>query len=156
MCRLMPLWLPLIEEYFPRARFILPIRHPVEVAYSLHKRDLLKLGVCLKVWAVNVLEGERTTRGFRRVFTTYDQLLQSPVETVAHLAKTLGLSDGAISTTVSAKVDPTLRHHTNLPWPAGEPFQELTLAIHQTLVSEEPNKEEKLDRLRKEYYRRAR
>ena len=156
MCRLMPLWLPLIEECFPLAGFILPIRHPVEVAYSLHKRDLLKLDVCLKVWAVNVLEGERNTRGFRRLFTTYDQLLQFPVETVAHLAKGLGLSADAIAATVSGQIDPTLRHHANLPWPVGEPCQDLTLSIHQTLVSEEPNKEEKLDRLRKEYYRRMR
>lgn len=156
MCRLMPLWLPLIEECFPLAHFILPIRHPVEVAYSLHKRDRLKLDVGLKVWAVHVLEGERTTRGFRRLFTTYDQLLQSPVETVAHLAKSLGLSSDAITATVSGQIDPTLRHHTNLPWPSGEPYQDLILSIHQTLVSGGPNLEEKLDRLRKQYYRRLR
>jgi hypothetical protein len=156
ICRLMPLWLPLIDEWFPLARFILPIRHPVEVAYSLRKRDGLKLDVGLKVWAVHVLEGERTTRRFTRMFTTYDQLLQSPVETVAHLAASLDLAAQPVPAAVSGQVDPALRHHANLPWPPGEPWQDLTLSIYHTLVSAEPGNEEKLDRLRKDYYRRAR
>jgi O-antigen biosynthesis protein len=153
MCRLMPLWLPLIGEYFSQARFILPIRHPVEVAYSLKKRDRLKLDVGLKLWAVHVFESERTTRGFRRVFTTYDQLLQSPAETVSRVARILDLPDELLPARVTGQVDPALRHHANLQWPAGEPYKDLTLSIHQTLVSGEPGQELKLDRLRKEYYR---
>lgn len=155
MCRLMPLWFPVIQEHFPLAHFILPIRHPVEVAYSLTKRDQLALGQCLNLWVVHVLEGERTTRGFKRLFTTYDQLMRSPVETVAHLAKSLGLSADAVAA-VSGQIDPTLRRHKTLSWPAGEPCKDLTLSIHKTLVSEKPDKEEKLDRLRKEYYGRMR
>jgi hypothetical protein len=153
MCRLMPLWLPLIGEYFPQARFILPVRHPVEVAHSIRKRDRLKLDVGLKLWAVHVLEGERTTRGFTRMFTTYDQLLQFPAQTAVHLAKWLGLPNKAAPGAAPCQIDPALRHHANLPWPAGEPYKDLTLSIHQTLASEEPDKEQKLDRFRKEYYR---
>jgi hypothetical protein len=152
LCRLMPLWLPVIEECFPQARFVLPIRHPVEVACSLRKRDQFTLDLGLKLWVVHVLEGERTTRSFGRLFMTYDQLMQSPVETVARLANSLGLSADAAAA-VSGQIDPTLRHHAKLSWPRGEPCQELTLSIYQTLVSEEPNKEEKLDRLHNEYYR---
>jgi len=154
LCRLMPLWLPLIKRHFPRARFILPIRHPVEVAYSLRQRDHLTLDQGLKLWVVHVLEAERTTRGFPRLFTTYDQLMQSPVETVLRLAKSLELSEDAVAAAVSRQIDFTLRHHRELPWPAGEPHGELTLAIHQTLVSGEAAREKKLDRLRREYYRR--
>jgi hypothetical protein len=153
MCRVMPMWLPLIEEYFSEVRFILPIRHPVEVAHSLRKRDRLKLDVCLKLWTVSVLESERTTRGFKRVFTTYDQLLKSPGETVEHLAKTLGLTSDSVASAASGQIDPGLRHHSHLNWPAGEPYKDLTLSVHRTLVSDEPGKEERLDYLRKEYYR---
>jgi hypothetical protein len=154
MCRLMPLWVPLIKEHFPLARFVLPIRHPVEVAFSLHRRSHLTLGEGLKLWVVHVLEGERTTRRFSRLFTTYDQLMQSPVETVLRLAKDLSLSTNVDAAAVSGQIDATLRHHTELAWPAGEPSQELTLSIHQALVSEEAAKEEKLDSLRREYYGR--
>jgi hypothetical protein len=156
LCRLMPLWLPIIKDYFPQASFLLPIRHPVEVALSLGKRDQLELDKCLKLWAVHVLEGERATRGFSRQFTTYDQLMKSPVETVAPLAKNLGLAADAVTIVVPGQIDPSLRHHAAPSWPAGQPHQDLTLSIHETLVSEEPKKEEKLDCLRDEYYRRMR
>jgi hypothetical protein len=150
---LLPLWLPIIEEYFPRAQFILPIRHPVEVAHSLCKRDPLALNQCLRLWAVHVLEGERATRNFSRQFTTYDQLVDSPVEAITALARTLGLQTEDLCSRVRARVDPALRHHAKLPWPAGEPFEDLTLSIHQTLLSDAPGKEAKLDCLRREYYR---
>jgi len=152
LCRLMPLWIPLIREHFPKAFFILPVRHPVEVAYSLLQRGPFTLDQGLKLWVVHVLEGERTTRGFFRLFTTYDQLLQSPVETVLRLAKSLGLSTAGVTAAVSAQIDSQLRHHTEPAWPASEPFKELTLAIHRALVSGESAEEEKLDRLRQEYY----
>jgi O-antigen biosynthesis protein len=152
MCRLMPLWIPLIQEYFPRAGFVLPIRHPVEVAHSLRQRDQLTLDEGLKLWVVHVLEGERNTRGFPRQFTTYDQLVQSPAETVLRLAKNLGLSENEAAAAASRQIDSNLRHHAELPWPEGEPCQDLTLGIYQALVSDQAGKEEKLDRLRQEYY----
>jgi hypothetical protein len=152
MCRLIPLWVPLIKEHFPLARFILPIRHPVEVAYSLLQRGQFTLDQGLKLWVVHVLEGERATRGFSRLFTTYDQLMQSPVQTVLRVAKDLGLSTNVAAAAVSRQIDSTLRHHTEPAWPAGEPYQEWTLAIHRALVSGEAAQEEKLDRLRHEYY----
>jgi hypothetical protein len=154
LCRLMPLWLPVIKEYFPQAYFILPIRHPVEVACSLNKRDQFPLDQGLKLWVVHVLESEKTTRSFKRLFTTYDQLLKSPMETTVRLAHNLGLATTAVSTVGPDRIDTALRHYTKLSWPAGEPHEDLTLSIHQTLVSDEPDKAEKLDRLRKEYYSR--
>jgi hypothetical protein len=152
MCRLMPLWIPLIQEHFPQARFILPIRHPVEVAYSLRQRGHVTLDQGLKLWVVHVLEGERTTRGFPRLFTTYDQLMRSPVETVLRLAKDLGLSTNVDAAAVSRQIDSTLRHHAEPAWPSGEAWQELTLSIHQALACGEAPQEEKLERLRREYY----
>jgi hypothetical protein len=152
LCRLMSLWIPLIKEHFPLAQFVLPIRHPVEVASSLHERDKLPLGEGLKLWVVHVLESERTTRAFSRLFTTYDQLMLSPLETLLHLAKKLGLPADAIPAVVSRQIDSKLRHHKQLAWPAGEPHAELTLSIYQALVSDEPAMKEKLDRLRREYY----
>jgi hypothetical protein len=152
MCRLMPLWIPLIHEHFPQARFILPIRHPVEVAHSLRQRGEVTLDQGLKLWVVHVLEAERTTRGFSRLFTTYDQLMQSPVQTVLSLAKALGLPSQVDAAAISRQIDSTLRHHTEPAWPTGEPCQELTLSIHQTLVSKEAGIVGQLDKLRLEYY----
>ncbi len=152
MCRLMPLWIPLIQEHFPRARFILPIRHPVEVAHSLRQRGDVTLDQGLKLWVVHVLEAERTTRSFSRQFTTYDQLMQSPVQTVLRLATDLGLASKVDSAAISKHLDASLRHHTEPSWPAGEPFQDLTISIHQALVFEKAGLDGQLDKLRHEYY----
>ena len=156
MCRLMPLWLPLIQEYFPRARFILPIRQPVEVASSICKRDKLPMGQCLKLWVVHVIESEKMTRGLKREFTTYDQLIGSPFETVSRLAKNLDLNVDAVPAAVSGQIDPGLRRHTKLSWPDGEPGEELIMAIYHTLTADGPVQDEKLNRLRNEYYRMMR
>jgi hypothetical protein len=155
MCRLMPLWLPLIQEHFPRASFILPIRHPVEVAYSLRQREHFTLDQGLRLWVVHVLEGERTTRGFSRYFTTHVQLMKSPVETVHRLATNLGLATQAVAAAVASQIDAALWHHSELAWPAGEPHENLTLSIYQALVCGEKPEEEVLDRLRQEYYSRV-
>jgi hypothetical protein len=152
MCRLMPLWVPLIKEHFPQASFILPIRHPVEVALALGKGRQLTLDQSLKLWVVHVLEGERATREFSRLFSTYDQLMKSPVQAVLPLAKSLGLSTEAVSAAVSARIDTKLWHQKDHFWPIGEPYEQLTLAIHQTLVSGGPAMQEDLDRLRQDYY----
>jgi hypothetical protein len=152
MCRLMPLWLPLIKEHFPLACFILPIRHPVEVAHSLRQRGHVTLDQGLKLWVVHVLEAERSTRDFSRRFTTYDQLMQSPAETILGLAKYLGLSTNVDAAAVSKRIDSSLRHHAQPVWAAGEPHEELTLSIHQALVSGETGREDQLDKLRSEYY----
>jgi hypothetical protein len=152
ICRLMPLWTPLIKEHFPQANFILPIRHPVEVAQSLLKRGRLAMGQCLQLWAVHVLEGERTTRAFSRTFTTYDQLMRFPTETILPVAERLSLSIDAVPAAISRQIDSNMRHHSDLSWPAGAPHEGLTLSIYKALISESAGKEEILNQLRRDYY----
>lgn len=152
ICRLIPLWVPLIKEHFSQAQFILPIRHPVAVAHSLVQRGELTIDESLKLWVVHVIEGERNTRDFSRAFTTYDDLMQSPVDTVLCLAKSAGLREDGVAAAVSKQIDSTLRHHTKSSWPPGAADEALILAIHQALLSEESGKQEELDRLRMKYY----
>jgi hypothetical protein len=152
MCRLMPLWIPLIQEHFPKAGFILSARHPVEVAHSLHQLYDLTVGMGLELWASHVLESERTTRVFPRLLVTHGQLMGCDAKIILRLARTLDLPTESVASTVSARIDPTLRHHKASSWPTGEPHKEWTLSIYQTLVGQEPDSEKSLDRLREEYY----
>jgi glycosyltransferase involved in cell wall biosynthesis len=153
LCALIPLWRPLIKKNFPKALFVLPIRSPMEVASSLRKRDDLTLNHGLTLWALHVLEAEKSTRGFDRHFLTYEQLLHSPVETLTALAQFLGLSSDAVATVVNQQIDPTLRHHAEVPWPEDEQDRDTILAIHRTLAEAGPGMESKLDKLRRNYYR---
>jgi hypothetical protein len=152
ICRLMPLWVPLIKEHFTEARFILPIRHPVAVAHSLVQRGELTIDDSLKLWVVHVIEAERSSRDFPRAFTTYDALMQCPVETMLGLARSAGLPENGVAAAVSKQIDSTLQHHTKSSWPEGAPDEALILAIHQALLSDESGKREELDGLRNEYY----
>jgi len=154
ICKLMPLWRPLIKRYFPEASFILPIRLPLEVASSLCKRDNFPLDRGVTLWAVHVLEGERGCRGFRRLFTTYEKILLAPRETVSGLARELGLSPGDVAAAVEKQIDPSLRHHAEIPWPDGLPHRDLIAAIYEALVGGNRGMKSKLNRLRRQFYRR--
>jgi hypothetical protein len=152
LCQLLRLWLPIVQQHLWRASFVLPIRHPVEVAASLRKRDGFTLAQGVALWAVCALEAERVTRRYRRLFTTYEALLQSPLDTMRKVARTVRLNPNEVASSVPNKVDPTLRHHKNLDWPADDPHQKLILDIYQTLLAQDRQMEQRLDVLRRNYY----
>ncbi|HEX3718534.1 MAG TPA: sulfotransferase [Verrucomicrobiae bacterium] len=152
LCAILPLWRPLIKRHFPQASFVLPIRSPLEVASSLRQRDNMTLSHGLALWAVHVLEGERATRGLTRAFTTYEELLQTPYETMEKLARQLHLPTENIAAALDQRIDPKLRHHAEIPWPETEPDREIITAVHQTLSTHGPGMELALDRLRRQYY----
>lgn len=153
ICELLPLWRPLVETWFAAASFIVPIRPPLEVAASLRKRDNFTLTHGLTLWAVHVLEAEKGSRGFKRHFTVYEDLLAKPVETVTALARALALPVEKVEQAVARQVDPALRHHAQMPWPAGEPHRDLIMGIYQALLRQEPDMEGTLDKLQRQYYR---
>ncbi|MGH7820790.1 MAG: sulfotransferase, partial [Candidatus Binatia bacterium] len=75
MCRLVPIWLDVLEKYGAEPRFVMPIRHPLEVAASLRSRNDFSIQKSLLLWLRHVLAAERDTRGFPRVFIHYEDLL---------------------------------------------------------------------------------
>lgn len=75
MCRLMPVWLELFKEIHACPRFLISIRHPLEVAKSLEKRNGLPMEEGLRLWCLYNLELERHTRGFPRYFVHYPDML---------------------------------------------------------------------------------
>lgn len=77
ICRLMPFWLSVINSFDIEAKIILPVRNPIEVAESHRKRDGMDVKYGMLLWLRHVLDAEYFSRGFRRVFTTYEQLLEN-------------------------------------------------------------------------------
>ena len=57
---------------------ILQMRHPFECANSLHKLHNVPLADGLRLWNLHVITAERSTRGIKRIITTYEELLSSP------------------------------------------------------------------------------
>jgi hypothetical protein len=92
MCRLTGFWADVFAEMGIRPLFVLPVRNPLEIAASVHRRDGIEPWLTLLVWQRHVLESEFRTRGFPRVFTSYDDLLADWRQVTDRIGSTLGLT----------------------------------------------------------------
>jgi len=90
MCRFMPLWREVLEQIGVQAHFVIPLRNPLEVAGSLEKRNGFSLAHGCLLWLRNLLDAEFGTRGMRRSFVHYHDLLNDPIRLVKDLASSLG------------------------------------------------------------------
>jgi hypothetical protein len=79
MCRLMPLWLPILDEMDQQPGFLLTLRHPIEVAKSLGKRDGFGIRKGLLLWLAHNRDAFAACRGRKYSITSYDQLLTDPL-----------------------------------------------------------------------------
>jgi hypothetical protein len=58
--------------------FLVPVRHPIEVARSLEKAEDLPITQGLKLWIKSLFEVESATRGFKRKFIMFNDLMGDP------------------------------------------------------------------------------
>ncbi|MEQ8335209.1 glycosyltransferase [Nisaea sp.] len=114
MCRLMPLWEPVIEEAGAEPAYIIMQRHPLEVVRSLHQRDGLSNGRGMVLWLRHVIESEQATRGKRRAFISYDALMQDWQPAIESVARRIELPLDTVTDESRAEIEtfirPGLRH----------------------------------------------
>lgn len=114
MCRLLPLWVPLLEKLNCKPVFALAVRHPLEVAQSLEKRNGFSLQKGERLWLEHSLLLERSSRGFPRVIVPYEHLLtdwKNVIDRVQSALKTPWPKtpmDGEIEQFIK----PAMRHYT--------------------------------------------
>jgi hypothetical protein len=115
LCRLLPFWLDVLARCGIGAVIVLPIRSPAEVAASLAARDGLSEAHAGLLWLRHVLEAERASRGRRRAFLTYDQLLADWRGAMSELEARLGIewphAVGRVGAAIDALVEASHRHH---------------------------------------------
>jgi hypothetical protein len=116
ICRLVSLWRDALDSMAIETSFALPVRHPVEVARSLQKRDGFPLVVGCLLWLRHVLEAEFETRSMPRAFVHYHDLLAAPAATASHVGSVLKeqrlISDVQAEQAIGSFIDPALRHYT--------------------------------------------
>jgi O-antigen biosynthesis protein len=78
LCRLMPLWTELFSEERIEPRYLLAVRHPLDVAESLAARDGISPAWGALLWLGHLLDAERATRGSTRVIVHYEDLFGTP------------------------------------------------------------------------------
>lgn len=115
LCRLLPLWLPVLEEAGRAPRCAIIYRHPREVADSLASRDGFSAEKSIMLWADHNLSAEEASRQLPRVFLDYAALLDDPVASLTRLGEGLELSwpvaPAAAAGDLAEFLSPKLRRH---------------------------------------------
>ncbi|EGO97012.1 sulfotransferase family protein [Acidiphilium sp. PM] len=114
LSRLFPLWFPILKERSIIPLVVLALRHPLEVAQSLHRRDKIGMSHALGVWLRYTLDAELSSRGFPRVVQYYPRLINDWRTELAKISSVLGLSLPELSATdqirIDSFIDKNLRH----------------------------------------------
>ncbi|MGC3991459.1 MAG: glycosyltransferase [Chthoniobacteraceae bacterium] len=115
MCRLLPLWLPLLEEMGCEPLCVFMTRNPLEIAGSLGRRNQFSSQKSQLLWLQHMLEAELATRHLRRTFTIHHEFLADHARVCAAIAAELGLvwprPVAAAAADIAGLIDPRLQHH---------------------------------------------
>ncbi len=143
-CRLAPIWFSVAQHIGYRIAVLLPFRHPLEVAYSLHLRDGLPISQALLIWLRHAVDAEYHSRHFPRSFVYLPELLDDWQATVERIGAELQLAwptaplDAAPA--VAEFLDRDLKNHTVSEEVIGEDpllngWVRLTFEAYKTLAS---------------------
>lgn len=91
LCRLVPFWSMVFERLDVIPRYILQIRHPLEVARSVSAVQGLDQSTAQLLWLDYFFASERDTRDARRTFVSYADLLADAPGTLARIERELGV-----------------------------------------------------------------
>lgn len=115
LCRLLPLWDPIFADLGVAPRVAMILRHPLEVAASLQRRDRIDVGRALLLWLRHVGEAARNAAPFPTAILTYQALLDDWKAALERVSERLGLPTAPNAAALEAKaaefVEPGLRHH---------------------------------------------
>ncbi|MGS2778879.1 sulfotransferase domain-containing protein [Robertmurraya sp. GLU-23] len=108
----LPLWLRIFEEKELNDHYLISIRNPIDVFYSLQKRDKISLEKALYLWTLYNLHILYWTKGKRRIFISYDNLLEKTSDTIDKISGFLNISQKKLQkySEVYSFLKPNLRH----------------------------------------------
>lgn len=112
---ILPFWISILQELNIEPLFIIPLRHPLEVAESLKARDGFSVEKGLLLWMNNVLSIEFFSRPYKRCFVSFDDFLRNPADELHYVFDKLGLvlpeNPSQLDTIADGLLDPKLKHH---------------------------------------------
>ncbi len=112
--RLIPFWLPLLQEMKVRPAFVLAYRNPMSITASRNQLDPYR-GRQAKIdleWLANLVPELHLTKGSPLVIVDYDRMVQEPVVQLRRIAALLDLQPDSASLSDFAEnfISPGLRH----------------------------------------------
>ncbi|MFZ4683033.1 MAG: hypothetical protein ACOYMS_11055, partial [Terrimicrobiaceae bacterium] len=92
LCKLLPLWLPVLDELGLEPAYTIISRNPLAVAAELKTSNGLDEPTSHLLWVQHMLAAEKNSRGSNRTFLTYDELLDDPLSALGKIAFDLRLN----------------------------------------------------------------
>ena len=139
LCRLLPLWLPVLERLGTRPAALFVMRDPREVAASLLARNRWPEGLSRLLWIEHLLDAEAASFHMDRAVLSYADMLARPTQALEDVLTNLGLplppASAAYAEAMDSFIAPAERHHV-----AGAGIDrgwELPLAMFQAMTGEE-------------------
>lgn len=139
LCRLLPMWRPVLERLDVDVHALFVARHPDEVAASLAARNNWPKGLARLLWMQHIGDAEASTRDLPRAVLRYDALVEDPVRALASALTDAGvprqavtpMQEGALADFVSRND----RHHV-----AGQDGDDSSCAhaLYRALVGSHP------------------
>ena len=113
--RLLRLWIPVVEAHGAQPMVVIPIRHPLEVAASLHRREGFPEGKSVYLWLRHTVDAIRDSRRVPRAFIFFDELMQDWRAAVKRLGSDMNVrwpkKLDSVAPMVEQFLDQQLRHH---------------------------------------------
>ncbi len=140
---LVDFWRPLLPG---RVVWLLCVRHPLEVADSLQRRNRIPALIAEELWFEYTRSALRGTSPEERIIVHYDRLLEDPAGEIARVLEqarlTAPVGDGALETRLRQETSGELRHHrrTLEEVEAGSSLRSATRTLYLSLHrGEEPS-----------------
>lgn len=115
MCRLMPLWRQMLEARGVQVKVLHMLRHPLEIARSLERRDGMPRGRALLLWLRHQIEALEFSDGVPQSWASFDRLMAGWAGEMTRVDGDLELGIAgriaAATEEVDGFLDAGLRHH---------------------------------------------
>lgn len=92
LCRLLPFWLDVCAQHNISTASVIVLRHPLEVAASLHKRNKLLPPTSLQLYSIYIAEALSNTQDIPRAIVFYDDILARPEQTARSVLQQLSIN----------------------------------------------------------------
>jgi hypothetical protein len=140
VCRFAPFWLKVLAGTKARARIVIPVRAPLEVAFSMRKRNGFSLATGALLWLRHVIDAEIASRPLPRSIFTLDQLLRDWSGVAEKMSTELGLPWPRLSDATAHEIEnfigsDLVHHGVSGPELAAHPdIHEWTMSVYDAML----------------------
>jgi len=103
---LLPFW----QKIIPNLRYVICIRNPLDVAFSLMKRDDVSIPAAVNLWRQYTCQGIQKTEGHPRILTFYEDYFRQPVHEINRVSVFCGLRNDIDLSEIQENIVGELRH----------------------------------------------